>query len=182
MNSREEQPQDGELSEQQSLDLLTAAGQRNRRFILGLSAGLGSLMLLSVGFNFYHLWRADDGAQLHSLQQQVQRLEQQLLEQQLTLTHQEQLLASQQASTVQAQLTKLEHPDSIAEVSQVLQAQEQDYQQVLDGLRLGMRDLSLMLAGSRSWLADYSEVIDRAQASSKKRSAAIKAWGEKATK
>ncbi|MCU1719195.1 hypothetical protein [Pseudomonas sp. 5P_3.1_Bac2] len=182
MNSREQQPQDGELSEQQRLDLLTAAGQRNRRFILGLSVALGSLMLVSVGFNFYHLWRADEGAQLHSLQQQVQRLEHQLVEQQLALTHQEQLAASQQARQVEAQLFKLENPDTIAQVSQVLQAQEQDYQQVLDGLRLGMRDLANMLAGSRSWLADYTEVIDRAQASSKKRSAAIKAWGEKAVK
>ncbi len=61
-------------------------------------------------------------------------------------------------------------------VAQVLQAQEKDYQQVMDGLKGGMRDLANMLPGSRSWLSDYSEAIDQAQASSRKRASELQKW------
>jgi hypothetical protein len=37
-----------------------------------------------------------------------------------------------------------------------------------------------MLPGSRSWLAYYNEVIDRAQLSSRKRSEDIRAWSDRA--
>ena len=75
---------------------------------------------------------------------------------------------------------RAENPDSIAEVSKVLQDQERDYQQVMQGLKAGMRDLANMLPGSRSWLAYYNEAIDRAQLSSRKRSEDIRAWSDKA--
>ncbi|WP_090378429.1 hypothetical protein [Pseudomonas anguilliseptica] len=65
-------------------------------------------------------------------------------------------------------------------MSKVLQAQERDYQQVMQGLKVGMRDLANMLPGSRSWLAHYEEAIDRAQLNSRKRSEDIQAWSDKA--
>jgi hypothetical protein len=63
-------------------------------------------------------------------------------------------------------------------VSKVLQAQEADYQAVLQGLKVGMADLANMLPGSRSWLNLYYEPIDRALLNSRQRREEIQAWAE----
>lgn len=180
MKSQAQESEDGVLSEEERLQLLTRAGQRNRLFLLTLGGVLGSLMLLSVGLNLYGLFSAGDEPRIQALEQQVQRLEQQLQVQQSTLSNQEELLASQQASQLTGLFERAENPDSIAQVSKVLQAQERDYQKVMQGLKAGMRDLADMLPGSRSWLADYNEMIDRAQLNSRKRSEEIQAWSDKA--
>ncbi len=180
MKSQAQESEDGVLSEEERLQLLTRAGQRNRLFLLALGVVLGSLMLLSVGLNLYSLFSAGDEPRIQALEQQVQRLEQQLQVQQSTLSNQEELLASQQASQLTGLFERAENPDSIAQVSKVLQAQERDYQKVMQGLKAGMRDLADMLPGSRSWLADYNEMIDRAQLNSRKRSEEIQAWSDKA--
>lgn len=177
------QTQDGEstpLSEEERLQLLTAAGKRNRLFLLALAGGLGILMLASIGLNVYGAFSAGDEPRIQALEQQVLRLEQQLAVQQTALSNQEALLASQQASQLTGLFERAENPDSIGQVSKVLQAQERDYQQVMQGLKVGMRDLANMLPGSRSWLADYQEMIDRAQLNSRKRSEEIQAWSEQA--
>ncbi|MDX1297927.1 MAG: hypothetical protein R3260_06755 [Pseudomonas sp.] len=180
MKSSAQEPEDGVLSEEQRLQLLASAGKRNRLFIIGLAVLLGSLMLISVGLNRYSLFSTDDEPRLEALEQQVIKLEKRLLVQQTALSNQEALVASQQAAQLNALFERTENPDSIAQVSQVLQAQERDYQQVMQGLKVGMRDLANMLPGSRSWLADYQEMIDRAQLNSRQRSEEIRAWSEKA--
>ena len=180
MKSQAQESEDGVLSEEERLQLLTRAGQRNRLFLLALGGVLGSLMLLSVGLNLYGLFSVGDEPRIQALEQQVQRLEQQLQVQQSTLSNQEELLASQQASQLTGLFERAENPDSIAQVSKVLQAQERDYQQVMQGLKAGMRDLADMLPGSRSWLADYNEMVDRALLNSRKRSEEIEAWSDKA--
>jgi Tfp pilus assembly protein PilN len=177
------QTQDGEstpLSEDERLQLLTAAGKRNRLLMLALAGVLGMLMLVSIGLNIISAFSVGDEPRIHALEQQILRMEQQLAVQQTALSDQQALLASQQASQLNGLFERAENPDSIAEVSQVLQAQERDYQEVLQGLRAGMRDLANMLPGSRSWLADYDEMIDRAQLNSRKRSEEIQAWSDKA--
>jgi hypothetical protein len=181
MKSQAEEVEGGSLSEEQRLQLLTTAGRRNRLFILGLAAVLGSLMLLSAGLNLYSLLGSADDTRLLALEQQIKRLEQQVATQQSTLQHQEELLASHQATRLTGLFERVENPDSIAQVSKVLQAQERDYQAVMQGLKAGMRDLANMLPGSRSWLADYDEVIERAQHSSRARAEAIQAWSDKAS-
>ncbi|WP_339526785.1 hypothetical protein [Pseudomonas sp. EA_35y_Pfl2_R111] len=180
MNSQTQESEDGALSEEERLQLLTTAGKRNRLFILALAGVLGSLMLVSVGLNIYSAFSAGDEPRIQALEQQILQLEQQLAVQQTALSNQEELLASQQASQLTGMFERVENPDSIAEVSKVLQAQERDYQQVMQGLKVGMRDLANMLPGSRSWLAHYEEAIDRAQLNSRKRSEDIQAWGDKA--
>jgi hypothetical protein len=180
MKSQTQDSDDGVLNEEQRLQLLTSAGKRNRLFILALAGVLGSLMLVSVGLNLYSVFSAGDEPRIQALEKQVLRLEQQLAVQQTALSNQEELLASQQASQLTGLFERAENPDSIAEVSRVLQAQERDYQQVMQGLKVGMRDLANMLPGSRSWLADYEEAIDRAQLNSRKRREDIQAWGDKA--
>lgn len=180
MKSPTQASEDGVISEEQRLQLLTAAGKRNRLFIIGVAALLGTLMLISAGLNIYSLFSADDASRIEALEQQVLTLEQRLTVQQTALSNLEALLASQQASQLTGLFERAENPDSIVQVSKVLQAQERDYQQVMQGLKVGMRDLANMLPGSRSWLADYQEVIDRAQLNSRKRSEEIQAWSDKA--
>lgn len=180
MKSQTQESEGGALSEEERLQLLTTAGKRNRLFILALAGVLGSLMLASVGMNIYSAFSAGDEPRIKALEKQVLRLEQQLVVQQTALSNQEELLASQQASQLTGLFDRAENPDSIAEVSKVLQAQERDYQQVMQGLKAGMRDLANMLPGSRSWLTDYEEAIDRAQLSSRQRSEDIQAWSDKA--
>lgn len=180
MKSQAQESDDSVLSEEERLQLLTKAGQRNRLFILVLAGVLGTLMLVSVGLNFHNLFSADDEPRIQALEKQIKRLEEQLKVQQSALNNQEELLASQQASQLTGLFERAENPNSIAQVSQVLRAQERDYQQVMNGLKAGMRDLANMLPGSRSWLADYNEMIDRALLNSRKRSEEIEAWSDKA--
>lgn len=168
------------LSEEEQLQFLAKAGKRKRLFMLALAGVLGSLMLVSVGLNIYGLFSASEAPRIAALEKQLKELEQRLAEQQTALNNQETLLASQQASTLTGLFERTENPDSIAQVSKVLRAQEQDYQQVMQGLKAGMRDLANMLPGSRSWLAYYEDAIDRAQINSRQRSEAIQAWSDKA--
>jgi len=180
MKSQVQDAEEGVLSEDERLQLLTTAGKRNRLFILTLAGVLGCLMLVSVVLNIHSAVSAGDEPRIQALEKQVLRLEQQLAVQQTALSNQEELLASQQASQLTGLFERAENPNSIAVVSKVLQAQELDYQQVMQGLKAGMRDLANMLPGSRSWLADYEETIDRALLNSRKRSEDIQAWGDKA--
>jgi small-conductance mechanosensitive channel len=180
MKSQTQESEGGALSEEERLQLLTTAGKRNRLFIMALAGVLGSLMLASVAMNIYSAFSAGDEPRVQALEKQVLRLEQQLVVQQTALSNQEEVLASQQASQLTGMFERVENPDSIAEVSKVLQAQERDYQQVMQGLKAGMRDLANMLPGSRSWLAHYEEAIDRAQLNSRQRSEDIQAWSDKA--
>jgi len=180
MKSQTQETEEGAISEEERLQLLTTAGKRNRLFILSLAGVLGGLMLVSIGLNIYNAFRADETPRIQTLEQQVLKLKQQLAVQQTTLNNQEELLASQQAAQLTGLFERAENPDSIAEVSKVLRAQERDYQQVMQGLKAGMRDLANMLPGSRSWLVHYEEAIDRAQLNSRQRSEEIQAWSDKA--
>lgn len=180
MKSQTQETEEGAISEEERLQLLTTAGKRNRLFILALGGVLGGLMLVSIGLNIYSALSADETPRIQTLEQQVLKLKQQLAVQQTTLNNQEELLASQQAAQLTGLFERAENPDSIAEVSKVLRAQERDYQQVMQGLKAGMRDLANMLPGSRSWLVHYEEAIDRAQLNSRQRSEEIQAWSDKA--
>lgn len=180
MKSEAQESDDSVLSEEERLQLLTKAGQRNRLFILALAGVLGTLMLVSVGLNFHSLFSAGDEPRIEALEKQIKQLDERLKVQQSALNNQEELLASQQASQLTGLFERAENPNSVAQVSQVLRAQERDYQQVMNGLKAGMRDLANMLPGSRSWLADYNEMIDRALLNSRKRSEEVQAWSDKA--
>ena len=46
-------------------------------------------------------------------------------------------------------------------VARTLIGQEQSYQKTIAALKNGMRDLAGMIAGSRSWLSDYQEALDK---------------------
>lgn len=67
-------------------------------------------------------------------------------------------------------------------MGRTLLGQEQSYQQSLQALKNGMRDLADMIPGSRSWLSDYNEEIDKAVNASVQRTKAIQQWGSKLPK
>lgn len=96
------------------------------------------------------------------------------------LDEQQTLLASLQEARLQQVFSLAEHPDSIAQVAQVLQAQERDYRQALQALKRGMRDLANMLPGSRSWLSDYEETLQQTLEHSQQRSENLLLWAEQA--
>ncbi|TWE05742.1 hypothetical protein FB481_106115 [Pseudomonas sp. AG1028] len=64
-------------------------------------------------------------------------------------------------------------------MGRTLLGQEQSYQQSLAALKSGMRDLADMVPGSRSWLDDYNQEIDKAVNASQQRVKAIQQWGSK---
>ncbi|WP_027910458.1 hypothetical protein [Pseudomonas sp. URMO17WK12:I4] len=64
-------------------------------------------------------------------------------------------------------------------MGRTLLGQEQSYQQSLAALKNGMRDLADMVPGSRSWLDDYNQEIDKAVNASQQRVKAIQQWGSK---
>lgn len=165
-------------AEQQRIDLLEQAARRNRLFLLGLSALLGSLMLGSVLFNLIHLLGDDSQATLQAQARQIASLEKQVQSQAQRLDEQQTLLASLQEARLQQVFSLAEHPDSIAQVAQVLQAQERDYRQALQALKRGMRDLANMLPGSRSWLSDYEETLQQTLEHSQQRSENLLLWAE----
>ena len=67
-------------------------------------------------------------------------------------------------------------------MGRTLLGQEQSYQKSLQALKNGMRDLADMIPGSRSWLSDYNEEIDKAVNASVQRTKAIQQWGSKLPK
>ncbi|SDI18481.1 hypothetical protein SAMN05216588_112114 [Pseudomonas flavescens] len=64
-------------------------------------------------------------------------------------------------------------------MGRTLLGQEQSFQQSLQALKNGMRDLADMIPGSRSWLDDYNEELDKAVNASVQRSKAVQQWGSK---
>jgi len=64
-------------------------------------------------------------------------------------------------------------------MGRTLLGQEQSFQQSLQALKNGMRDLADMIPGSRSWLSDYNEELDKAVNASVQRTKAIQQWGSK---
>ncbi|NQD96745.1 hypothetical protein HP532_29220, partial [Pseudomonas sp. CrR25] len=65
---------------------------------------------------------------------------------------------------------------ALQQVGAVLIAQEQSFQRSLVALKHGMRDLAGMIAGSRSWLADYNEALDKSLSESQERSKHLQQW------
>lgn len=64
-------------------------------------------------------------------------------------------------------------------MGRTLLGQEQSFQQSLQALKNGMRDLADMIPGSRSWLDDYNEELDKSVNASVQRTKAIQQWGSK---
>ena len=63
-------------------------------------------------------------------------------------------------------------------LARTLIGQERSYQSSIAALKLGMRDLAGMIAGSRSWLEDYEAELNKPLAESQARIKALQRWSE----
>lgn len=62
------------------------------------------------------------------------------------------------------------------QIARTLIGQEEALQQTLAALKLGMQDLAGMISGSRSWLEDYREALDRPLVQSRARIKELQQW------
>lgn len=67
------------------------------------------------------------------------------------------------------QLQVIEQTAQVDQMNRVLQAQERAWRKFIQNLKDGMFDLSRMVAGSRTWLDEYKQRLDRAIEESKAR-------------
>ncbi len=70
--------------------------------------------------------------------------------------------------TLESQRT-IENIRQVQQMAEILRKQESAYRSVMLNLKAGMRDLSRMVPGSRTWLEEYEERMDRSLAGSRER-------------
>ncbi len=120
-------------------------------------------------------------AENKTLHEQLTTLEEKLKKQS------EQLLAVQTSQVTQSvssesgeKVVTRTDPVMIYQVAKALLGQEQDLQQTLLTQQTSMRDLANMVPGSRSWLQDYNEALNKLLAASKARVLELQRWAKSA--
>lgn len=119
-----------------------------------------------------------------ALQLQIAPLQQQIKDQQRLigmLSQQPQKPAQQPAAegagdgTAMAELQE-RNKETVRMLALTLIGQERNYQQSLEALKAGMRELAGMTAGSRSWLEFYEDSLAKPMADSQARVKALEKW------
>ena len=176
----QDETSDSSLSEEERIELLEHEEKSDRIWLWVVSVVGGIALLIWLVMTL--ISSLSDESEVLSVDN-VQAMEQRLVKLEKSVERLERLVAMQDeqlASLKANQFTGLhsviDDKSTVGRVALVLQEQEKDYQQVMDGLKTGMRDLANMLPGSRSWLSDYSEAIDQAKASSRKRITELQKW------
>lgn len=108
-------------------------------------------------------------SQIEALQTKNSTLEQQIADLQRQLSEQKAMLATLQNRKAEPATISVDNSALTQQVTETLIGQEQSFQESLSALKAGMRDLAGMIAGSRSWLADYNEALDKQLAASRER-------------
>lgn len=95
----------------------------------------------------------------------------QLGKDQLSLKKEQEALAKRLAEieTALAAQGTIENIEQVRAMAQILRDQENAYRTVMLSLRAGMRDLSRMVPGSRVWLEEYEERMNRSITGSRER-------------
>lgn len=177
------------LSDLQRIELLEKSAKLNRRLIYALGGGLllALLGLLLLGLFGGGEEAAEQGAsqasvaalekKLVSLDQQVATLKQQAQNQQkLFDLLKGGLPAAVSPPPVAGATPSAAERATVQQVAKTLIGQERSYQESLAALKLGMRDLAGMIAGSRSWLEDYQEALDKPLNESRARVKELQQW------
>ncbi|VXB85518.1 conserved hypothetical protein [Pseudomonas sp. 8AS] len=178
------------LSDLQRIELLEKSAKLNRRLIYALGGGLllALLGLLLLGLFGGGEEAAEQGAsqasvaalekKLVSLDQQVATLKQQAQNQQKLFDLLKGGLPAPVVSPAPAAGATPSAADraTVQQVAKTLIGQERNYQESLAALKLGMRDLAGMIAGSRSWLEDYQEALDKPLNESRARVKELQQW------
>ncbi|WP_439858837.1 hypothetical protein [Pseudomonas sp. MBLB4136] len=164
------------LSDEQRLALLEKGRRVDRILLIGLTAMLAVILAscqtsVLVG-QFGESDERADALLIQSLEQRQQALESRIaaLEQQTG----ELAAASDHSGTLARPV--VDSPDAISQVARTLIGQEQSYQTSLIALRTGMGELAGMIAGSRSWLDHYNEVLAKPLAESQARVKELQQW------
>ena len=176
----QEETSESSLSEEERIELLEQEVKSDRiwLWVVSVVGGLALLIwlvmsLISSLSDESEVLSVDN---VQAMEQRVATLEKSVERLERLVAMQDEQLASLKANQFTGLHSVIDDKSTVGRVALVLQEQEKDYQQVMDGLKTGMRDLANMLPGSRSWLSDYSEAIDQAQASSRKRASEIQKW------
>lgn len=189
------------LSDAQRIARLEQAGKLNRLLIFGLAgalllnliawvlvAALGGKAELDEEERAALASRASVDAlqkEVGALQLQGDSLQQQLKDQQrLMLLLQKQATAAPAAAAASAAPAtdgEERYKAQVQMLARTLIGQEHNYQQSLQALKEGMRELAGMTPGSRSWLEFYESSLAKPMADSQARVKALQAWsGEQA--
>jgi hypothetical protein len=164
------------LSDEQRLAILEKGRRVDRLLLIGLAAVLAmTLASWLTSALVGQPGEADERADallIQSLEQRQQALENRIV----ALEQQTSQLAPAAEHHDTAAAPALDSPDAISQVARTLIGQEQSYQTSLIALRTGMGELAGMIAGSRSWLDHYNEVLAKPLAESQARVKELQQW------
>ena len=172
------------LSDAERLQALEKSSKLSRLILYGV-AGVVVLMLEVLMAVQASGLLADDPSkaaaeQISQLEKQVHGLKGEISELQGQVQKQGAQLALQQSGNLTGILkpAATEDPGTVGQLAKTLQGQENDFQQVILTLQVGMRDLAYMLPGSRTWLDYYTETLNKSLATSKARTLELQQWAK----
>jgi len=172
------------LSDAERLQALEKSSTLSRLILYGV-AGVVVLMLVVLLAVQVSGLLADDPSkaaaeQISQLEKQVHGLKGDISELQGQVQKQGAQLALQQSGNLAGILkpAATEDPGTVGQLAKTLQGQENDFQQVILTLQVGMRDLAYMLPGSRTWLEYYTETLNKSLATSKARTLELQQWAK----
>ena len=172
------------LSDAERLQALEKSSKLSRLILYGV-AGVVVLMLVVLLAVQVSGLLADDpnkaaAEQISQLEKQVHGLKGEISELQGQVQKQGAQLALQQSGNLTGILkpAATEDPGTVGQLAKTLQGQENDFQQVILTLQVGMRDLAYMLPGSRTWLDYYTETLNKSLATSKARTLELQQWAK----
>ena len=172
------------LSDAERLHALEKSSKLSRLILYGV-AGVVVLMLVVLLAVQVSGLLADDPSkaaaeQISQLEKQVHGLKGEISELQGQVQKQGAQLALQQSGNLTGILkpAATEDPGTVGQLAKTLQGQENDFQQVILTLQVGMRDLAYMLPGSRTWLDYYTETLNKSLATSKARTLELQQWAK----
>ena len=172
------------LSDAERLQALEKSSKLSRLILYGV-AGVVVLMLVVLLAVQVSGLLADDPSkaaaeQISQLEKQVHGLKGEISELQGQVQKQGAQLALQQSGNLAGILkpAATEDPGTVSQLAKTLQGQENDFQQVILTLQVGMRDLAYMLPGSRTWLDYYTETLNKSLATSKARTLELQQWAK----
>lgn len=170
------------LSDAERLQQLEKSNKLSRLLLYGLGGVVVLMLLVWLAMQVAGLL-ADDPSQaaaeqISQLDKQVQGLKGEISALHAQVQKQEAQLALQQKGNLAGILKPSEDPGTVGQLAKTLQGQENDFQQVVLTLQVGMRDLAYMLPGSRTWLDYYTETLNKSLATSKARSLELQQWAK----
>lgn len=161
------------VSDESRLGVLEKGQKLDRILIFALTAVLVVVLASWLTSGLMSLLSEEEPSvshgQIEALQTKSSTLEQQIADLERQLREQKAMLATLQNRKTEAVPASVDNSAQTQQLTETLIGQEQSFQESLLALKAGMRDLAGMIAGSRSWLADYNEALDKQLTASRER-------------